>query len=112
MTMLRSEAMRPLLDILGRPGVSTPLALAGAIALLAGLVRPALGFGLDTETGVALLFGLICLLAAYGPRSLLGTAPPMPRGCRESIPQSGRAYRMRCVAGLLGIVAWSLAPSQ
>jgi endonuclease YncB( thermonuclease family) len=112
MTMLRSEAMRPLLDILGRPGVSTPLALAGAIALLAGLVRPILGFGLDTETGVALLFGLICLLAAYGPRSLLGTAPPMPQWLSRIDPAIRTRVSYGCVAVLLGIVAWSLAPSQ
>jgi endonuclease YncB( thermonuclease family) len=112
MTMLRSEAMRPLLDILGRPGVSTPLALAGAIALLAGLMRPILGFGLDTETGVALLFGLVCLLAAYGPRSLLGAAPPMPQWLSRINPTIRARVSYGCVAVLLGIATWSLVPGR
>ena len=112
MAVLRSNAMRPVLDVLGRPGVSTPLALAGAIALLAGLVRPILGFGLDTETGIALLFGLLCLLAAYGPRNLLGMAPPLPAWLARIDPVLRQRTMLACLAGLLGVAAWSLAPSR
>jgi len=110
--LFRSEPMRPLLDVLGRPGVSAPLALAGFIALLAGLARAVLGFGFNTETGIALLFGLACLFAAYGPRSLLGTAPALPRWLARIEPAVRRRVSYACVAVLLGAAAWSLAPSR
>lgn len=112
MAVLRSEPMRPLLDVLGRPGVSGPLALAGCIALLAGLARPLLGFGLDTEAGIALLFGLLCLLAAYGPRMLLGTAPTPPRWLERIDPSIRRRISYATLAIVVGAIAWSLAPSR
>ena len=83
-----------------------------AIALLAGLMRPILGFGLDTETGIALLFGLLCLLAAYGPRNLLGMAPPLPAWLARIDPVLRQRTMLACLAGLLGVAAWSLAPSR
>ena len=67
-----AEASRPLLDFLGRPGVSGPLMLAGAVALLSGLGRPFLTGGIDREAVLVATIGAVCLLAALAPRVRFG----------------------------------------
>ncbi|MEO8652461.1 MAG: thermonuclease family protein, partial [Hyphomicrobiaceae bacterium] len=66
------EASRPLVDVLGRPGVSGPLTLAGAVALLSGLGRPFLSGGIDREAMLAAAIGALLLLAGLAPRLQYG----------------------------------------
>ena len=68
-------AGRPILDFLGRPGVSGPLMLAGAVALVSGLARPLITGGLDREAMLIVAIGLVCLLAGLTPRLRYGAAP-------------------------------------
>lgn len=70
-----AELSRPLLDFLGRPGVSGPLMLAGAVALLSGLARPFLTGGVDRETVLVVTIGAICLIAGLAPRLRYGAGP-------------------------------------
>jgi endonuclease YncB( thermonuclease family) len=67
-----SNVGSPLLDFLGRPGVSGPLMLAGGVALLSGLARPFLTGGIDREAVLVALIGAICLLAGLAPRLRYG----------------------------------------
>ena len=66
------EASRPLVDLLGRPGVSGPLMLAGGVALLSGVVRPFLSGGIDREAVLAATIGVLLLLAGLAPRLQFG----------------------------------------
>jgi endonuclease YncB( thermonuclease family) len=68
-------ASRPLLDFLGRPGVSGPLMLAGAVALISGLARPLLVGGPDREAVLIMSIGAICFLAGFTPRLRYGAGP-------------------------------------
>jgi endonuclease YncB( thermonuclease family) len=68
-------ACRPILDFLGRPGVSGPLMLAGAVALVSGLARPILTGAMDREAMLIIAIGMVCLLAGLTPRLRYGTAP-------------------------------------
>lgn len=65
-------ACRPLLDFLGRPGVSGPLMLAGGVALVSGLARPVLTGSVDREALLILAIGAICLVAGLTPRLRYG----------------------------------------
>jgi endonuclease YncB( thermonuclease family) len=106
----RSESARPLLDVLARPGVSTPLAIAGGIALFAGIGRVVIGGALDRDAAIAMLLGLICLALWYGPRTLLGMAPARPRWL-ANVPD--RTLRGGVVAGTVAVLAlagWALMP--
>lgn len=67
-----AEASRPLVDLLGRPGVSGPLMLAGGVALLSGLGRPFLSGGIDREAILAGTIGVLLLLAGLVPRLQYG----------------------------------------
>jgi endonuclease YncB( thermonuclease family) len=109
---LHSDALQPALHLLGRPGVSTPLAIAGGIGLLAGVTRPALGFGLDRDAGIGLLLGLICVLLAYVPRAILGTAPAMPALLARLDPQWRRIGACAAVLLVAGAIIWSLLPAR
>jgi endonuclease YncB( thermonuclease family) len=110
--LARSDVLRPAIDVLSRPGVSTPLAIAGAIGVLAGSARAALGFGLDRDAGVALLVGVLCLLAAYGPRVVRGTAPTLPRWLTRISPPARRIAALSVTACVLGAIAWSFMPGR
>jgi endonuclease YncB( thermonuclease family) len=66
---------RPVLDFLGRPGVSGPLMLAGAVALVSGLARPLLTGALDREGVLIVAIGAVCLLAGLTPRLRYGIGP-------------------------------------
>ncbi|HWV82017.1 MAG TPA: thermonuclease family protein [Hyphomicrobiaceae bacterium] len=70
-----AAASRPILDFLGRPGVSGPLMLAGAVALVSGLARPLLTGGLDREALLIVAIGAICLVAGLTPRLRYGIGP-------------------------------------
>jgi endonuclease YncB( thermonuclease family) len=70
--------LRPVLDVVGRPSVAMPLAVAGSIAFVAGLLRIGLQHGMDRDSSAAILIGAFCLLLAFLPRLLLGTGPGMP----------------------------------
>jgi endonuclease YncB( thermonuclease family) len=63
---------RPLLDFLGRPGVSGPLMLAGAVALIAGLARAFITGSVDAEALLILTIGAACLIAGLTPRLRYG----------------------------------------
>ncbi len=65
-------ASRPLLDFLGRPGVSGPLLLAGSVALISGLARPLLTGGVDREGVLIMAIGCVCLIAGLTPRLRYG----------------------------------------
>lgn len=65
-------AGRPILDFLGRPGVSGPLMLAGAVALISGLARPLLTGGIDREAMLIISIGAVCLIAGLTPRLRYG----------------------------------------
>jgi endonuclease YncB( thermonuclease family) len=67
-----AEASRPLVDLLGRPGVSGPLMLAGGVALLSGVGRPFLSGGVDREAVLAVAIGVLLLLAGLVPRLQYG----------------------------------------
>jgi endonuclease YncB( thermonuclease family) len=67
-----AEAARPLADLLGRPGVSGPLMLAGGVALLSGIGRPFLSGGIDREAVLAATIGALLLLAGLAPRLQFG----------------------------------------
>lgn len=109
---LHADALQPALHLLGRPGVSTPLAIAGCIGLLAGFARPLLGFGLDRDAGIALLLGMTCLLLAYVPRVILGTSPALPGPLARLDPQLRRMGAYACVALVAGAIAWSFLPGH
>jgi endonuclease YncB( thermonuclease family) len=68
-------ASRPILDFLGRPGVSGPLMLAGAVALGSGGARPLLTGGLDREAVLITSIGAVCLIAGLAPRLRYGAGP-------------------------------------
>lgn len=65
----------PLLDFLGRPGVSGPLMLAGGVALASGLARPVLTGSFDREAMLIMVIGALCLLAGLTPRLRYGAGP-------------------------------------
>ncbi|MET0568594.1 MAG: thermonuclease family protein, partial [Hyphomicrobiaceae bacterium] len=109
---LHADSLQPALHLLGRPGVSSPLAIVGAIGLLAGITRPAMGFGLDRDAGFGLLLGLICLLLAYVPRAVLGTAPAMPALLARIDPQWRRMGAYASVALVAGAIVWSFLPQR
>jgi endonuclease YncB( thermonuclease family) len=67
-----AEVSRPLVDVLGRPGVSGPLMWAGGVALLSGLGRPFLSGGVDREAILAATIGALLLLAGLTPRLQYG----------------------------------------
>lgn len=67
-----AELSRPLVDLLGRPGVSGPLLLAGGVALLSGVGRPFLSGGVDREAILAATVGVLLLLAGLVPRLQFG----------------------------------------
>jgi len=67
-----ASASRPLVDFLGRPGVSGPLMLAGTVALISGVGRPFLTGGLDREAMLVTGIGAICLVAGFIPRLRYG----------------------------------------
>lgn len=67
-----AEAGRPVVDLLGRPGVSGPLMLAGGVALFSGIGRPFLSGGIDREAVLAASVGVILLLAGLAPRLQFG----------------------------------------
>ena len=112
MRALRADALQPALHLLGRPGVSSPLAIAGAIGLLAGITRPALGFGLDRDAGFGLLLGSLCLLLAYVPRAVLGTAPALPAPLARLDPQWRRMGACAFVMLIAGAIIWSFLPER
>ena len=68
-------ASRPVLDFLGRPGVSGPLMLAGAVALLSGVARPLLTGEIDHEAVLIMSIGAVCLIAGLAPRLRYGAGP-------------------------------------
>ncbi len=68
-------ACRPVLDFLGRPGVSGPLMLAGGVALVSGLARPLLTGGFDREAALIVAIGAVCLVAGLTPRLRYGIGP-------------------------------------
>lgn len=70
-----ATASRPLIEFLGRPGVSGPLMLAGAVALVAALARTFLTGSLDGEAMLIMSIGAICLLAGLTPRLRYGPGP-------------------------------------
>ncbi|NJO22462.1 MAG: hypothetical protein HC868_05350 [Sphingomonadales bacterium] len=109
---LHSDALQPALHLLGRPGVSSPLAIAGIIGLLAGITRPALGFGLDRDAGIGLLLGTVCLLLAYVPRAVLGTAPALPAPLARLDPQWRRMGAYASVMLVAGAIVWSFLPER
>lgn len=109
---LHSDGLQPVLHLLGRPGVSSPLAIAGIIGLMAGITRPAMGFGLDHDAGIGLLLGLICLLLAYVPRAVLGTVPALPAPLAQLDPQWLRMGAYAFVALIAGAIAWSFLPTR
>jgi endonuclease YncB( thermonuclease family) len=109
---LHSDALEPALHLLGRPGVSSPLAIAGAIGLLAGITRPALGFGLDHDAGFGLLLGSLCLLLAYVPRAVLGTTPALPAPLARLDPQWRRMGACAFVMLIAGAIIWSFLPQR
>lgn len=109
---LHSDALQPPLHLLGRPGVSSPLAIAGVIGLMAGITRPAMGFGLDRDAGIGLLLGLICLVLAYVPRALLGTAPALPAPLARLDPQWRRMGAYAALALVAGAIVWSFLPTR
>jgi len=111
-TMAQSDALQPVLHLLGRPGVATPLALVGCIAIIAGFMRPALGFGFDRDAGFALLLGLICLLLSYGPRIMLGAPPRMPGAFGKLDPQTIRIAALASAALIAGAIVWSFLPNR
>ena len=71
----RGVASRPILDFLGRPGVSGPLMLAGVVALLSGVARPLLTGDMDREVVLIMSIGSICLIAGLAPRLRYGAGP-------------------------------------
>ncbi len=109
---LQADALQPALHLLGRPGVSNPLAIAGTIGLLAGITRPALGFGLDQDAGIGLLLGTVCLLLAYVPRAVLGTAPALPAPLARLDPQWRRMGAYASVVLIAGAIVWSFLPER
>ncbi|MFM9850800.1 MAG: thermonuclease family protein [Hyphomicrobiaceae bacterium] len=109
---LHSDALQPALHLLGRPGVSSPLAIAGVIGLMAGITRPAMGFGLDRDAGIGLLLGLICLVLAYVPRVVLGTAPALPTPLARLDPQWRRIGAYASVMLVAGAIVWSFLPER
>ena len=92
--------LRPLIGLVSRPNVGVPLALAGAMALGAGLGRSR-GIGLDREAVLTLVIGAVLML------SLL---PMLPRPTGWSLPRlpalSGRAA---VAVGALLVVAGGAA---
>lgn len=70
-----ATASRPLIEFLGRPGVSGPLMLAGAVALVSALARTFLTGSLDGEAMLIMSIGAICLLAGLTPRLRYGPGP-------------------------------------
>jgi endonuclease YncB( thermonuclease family) len=108
----RSEALSPAMDLLSRPGVASPLALAGIVGVAAAFSRPALGFGFDRDAGIALLLGLACLSLAYGPRALRGTAPELPRWLSNLSPSARRGAAIAGLALTLAAIGASLLPGR
>jgi endonuclease YncB( thermonuclease family) len=109
---LHSDALQPALHLLGRPGVSSPLAIVGVIGLMAGITRPAMGFGLDRDAGIGLLLGLICLVLAYVPRAVLGTAPALPAPLARLDPQWRRMGAYAALVLVAGAIVWSFLPAR
>ncbi len=99
------QASRPLLDVVGRPGVSTPLLLAGAVALLSGIARPFLAGGIDREAVISVSIGVVLLLAGLAPRLQFGAGSAVFNAL--AAPFRGLAPRTRQIAG--GGAAMSLA---
>jgi endonuclease YncB( thermonuclease family) len=114
-------ASRPILDFLGRPGVSGPLMLAGAVALVSGLARPFLTGGLDREGALIVGIGALCLVAGLTPRLRYGTGPAalvvLAAPLRRIPPRIGHAFAggSAIVAAVIAAVwLWpaSLTPSM
>jgi len=89
---------RPIVDALARPNIGGPVALAGAIALGAGIGRWR-GVGLDREAATTLLIGIV-LLAALLPMLGRMTTWRLPR------LSAGLAVAAMALAVLVGGAAW------
>lgn len=108
----QSDRLQPALHLLGRPGVSTPLAVAGVIGLVAGVTRPALGFGFDRDARVAVVLGLLCLLLSYGPRVALGMAPGISSFLVRLHPRLVGAAVLASLTLLIGGAVWGFLPGS
>lgn len=91
------DASRPLLDVLGRPGVSLPLMLAGGIALLSGVGRPFLTGTIDREAVISGAIGAVLLLAGLAPRLQFGAGSAIFKGL--ATPFQRLEPRTRQIAG-------------
>jgi len=92
---------RPLADVLARPNVAGPLALAGAIALGAGIGRYR-SAGLDREAATTLLIGMLLLA---------GTIPMITRMAAVRFPKlselvTARRASFAVLAALALAAAW------
>ena len=72
-----ADLLRPILDALARPNIGGPIALAGAIALSAGIGRYR-GTGLDREAMITIGIGAVLLIASLPMLSKL-TGVSMPK---------------------------------
>jgi endonuclease YncB( thermonuclease family) len=89
---------RPIVEAVARPNIGGPVALAGAIALGAGIGRSR-SIGFDREALITLLIGLV-LMAALVPMLAQMTSWRLPR-------PSGRAVgAVAGLATLIGGAAW------
>ncbi len=94
-----SLTARGLFDVLSRPDVSIPLALAGLIAGTAGILRWKNGMA-GTDTYIALALGLTLLL---------GTVPLLMSLKRVTLPRLNRFQQVSLLvgAGLTAALAWA-----
>ena len=101
------QASRPLLDVLGRPGVSGPLLLAGSVALLSAIVRLFLTGGIDRAAVISAVIGGVLLLAGLAPRLQFGGGAAVFDAL--AAPFRGLAQRTRQIAGGGAVVALAVA---
>jgi len=89
---------RPIIDAVARPNIGGPLALAGAIALGAGIGRSR-GVGLDREAVTTLAIGVV-LMSCLLPLLARSTTWRLPR------PSARSAVMLAGLSVLIGGAAW------